>query len=86
MDLKMSSGRGEDAPAKLLILLARKKGEDGEGALAKSLKTWRGRATTKIPHTPYALALALRSRRAWRSRQEKTAPTAPAARVGGGAP
>jgi hypothetical protein len=86
MDLKMSSGRGEDAPAKSLILLARKKSEDGEDAIAKSLKTWRGRARTKIPHTPYALALASRSRRACRSRQEKPGATAAAVGVGGGAP
>ena len=86
MDMKMSSGRGEDAPAKSLISLARKKSEDGEDAIAKSLKTWRGRARTKIPHTPYALALALRSRGAWNLTRKKTAPTTPAARVGGGAP
>ena len=77
---------GEDATAKSLILLARKKSEDGEDAMAKSLKTWRGRARTKIPHTPYALALALRSRRTCQSRQAMTALAAPAARVGGGAP
>jgi hypothetical protein len=86
MDLKNRPRLGEDAPAKSLILLAMTFGEDGEDTPAKSLKTWRGRAKQNNPHTPYALALAGRSRRACVFDRLKAEPPAAAARVGGGAP
>jgi hypothetical protein len=85
MDLKNRLLLGEDAPAKLLISLATTFGEDGDDTPSKSLKTWRGRATKNNPHTPYALALAGRSRRACVLDRLKPEPLAPAAPVGEGA-
>ena len=86
MHLKKRTTAGDDAPARSLISLATKKGEDGDDTLAKSLKSWRRRAKTNNPHTPYALALAWRSRRACVLDRLKAEPAAAAARVGGDAP
>ena len=86
MDLKIRPRLGEDAPAKLLISWATTFGEDSEDTLAKSLKTWRRRAKQNNPHTPYALALARRSRRACVLDRLKAEPSAVTDRVGGDAP
>jgi hypothetical protein len=86
MHLKNRTTAGDDAPAKSLISLARTKGEDGDDTLAKSLKSWRRQAKTNNPHTPYALALAWRSRRACVLDRLKAEPSAATDRVGGAAP
>jgi hypothetical protein len=84
MDLKNLIRLGEDAPAKSLTSWATTFSEDSDDTLAKSLKTWRRRAKQNNPHTPYALALAWRSRRACDFDRLKAEPPAVAARAGGG--
>jgi hypothetical protein len=62
--LKNHMGAGGEAPAKPLIYMAEKSGGGGGEASAKALKGKRRSAEKRTPHTPYARALAPRSRRA----------------------
>jgi hypothetical protein len=83
MDLKNAGGK---APVKSLIYMAENSGGEGGEAPSKSLKNLAGVGGEQTPHTPYALALAWRSRSASGLRRQKVEPPAAAARFGGGAP
>lgn len=61
MDLKNPGG---EAPAKSLIYMAENSGGEGGEAHPKPLKLLEAVGGEQTPHTPYALALAWRSRSA----------------------
>jgi hypothetical protein len=71
--------------SKCLISLKAEVGGSSGGSTLKPLKTRRRHGGAEVPHTPYALPLARRSRSASGLRCPKPELPAAAARVGGGA-